>query len=64
MAAKSRCKNCGHARGPRSTAPMTKGVMPNPPVPKKAPCGCECHGMSAERAAPGPVGCDGVEQTA
>ncbi len=47
MSAQPRCHECGHRRGYRSTAPMTrdKGTEPRP---KKAPCLCACHPMLAD----------------
>jgi hypothetical protein len=53
MSKKTRCKECGHRRGPRSTAPMAQAAD-KPYVhgeqPKKATCGCDvCGGTTVQR---------------
>ncbi|KKN14630.1 hypothetical protein LCGC14_0994210 [marine sediment metagenome] len=40
MVAKTRCKECRHKRGLRSTANLTKT---EPYVAKKKACECACH---------------------
>lgn len=63
MSNRSRCASCDHRRGPRSTAPLTRGghtcVLTGPGAcfrshkqteagePRKAPCSCACHQTSA-----------------